>query len=162
MRTSFSWLSAHVIVGALTPALWLAAADGYTGDSFWTLSTFGRLGVVAISVLGMAALGACIAWKTRRLRRTLPQVPTAILWVCDVLIGVLLFALIFSVSPQIFYSFYQLIFDGLPQQWVIDGPLNWDRLAEVIPPRTAGSLADHLAFVAMGGVVLFTTYLHWR
>ena len=79
----------------------------YDGDSFFTLSLWGRAGLVALST----ALGLIWIWFAFLLRR-LPRISAAVgtfglLW-C--------FA---SLSPQLYYAYYRLLFDGLPQQWVV-------------------------------------------
>lgn len=162
MRIGFIWLGCFALAAAIIPGVWQGVIAGYPGDSFWTLSTFGRIGVVAISLIGLLLLTALSGWKTRRILGWSKHRWRIPIWLCDVLLTVLLFAVAFSVSPQIYYSFYQDIIAGLPDQWVIDRPLNWDRLRDIATPHTGQAMADHGAAIAVGGLVLFTAYLHRR
>ncbi len=83
----------------------------YSEDSFFTLTELGQAGLIGLSALlscGMAAL----VWLLVR-----GQAPWA-----RVASGFALFWLFVWLSPQIYYAYYRLIIDGLPQQWVIGWP----------------------------------------
>lgn len=139
-------------VALLAFPLWPAILAGYPGDSFWTLGIGGRSGVVAISFGGFAALFAGCAVLLRR-------VPVGPGWTCGAIAaGLLAYAIIYSVSPQVFYSFYRLIFPGLPTQWVIDGMLDFARLSAAIDLRTAASLSDDLAGVGFWALIPFVLW----
>lgn len=156
-----TWMSIVGVVISLPP-LWDAIRAGYPTDSFWTLGVGGRLGVIALSAVGISATFLCLAWKTSLILR-FRRGPTATAWaLIDIAIGLFIFAVVFSVSPQAFYSFYRLIIPGLPQQWVIDGLLDQDRLKMIAIVTSGGSLADHLAGVALWATVPFTAWLHLR
>ncbi len=129
---------------------------GYANDSLWTLGLGGRIGVVAISSFGLMAVFSVIAMKSNRLAR-LPQ-PAAI--PLDIVAGLLVYCIAFWLSPQLFYSFYQLIFPDLPAQIVIKSPIDLDRLRDIIIPKHGGSLSDHLAGVGFWAVIPFTLWLH--
>ena len=82
----------------------------YEGDSFFTLGLLeaaGLLVVTALLALGMLALA-------RRFRR-------GRLW-RRLVAAVVLLWLFLWLSPQVYYAYYQLIFDGLPVQIVIGWP----------------------------------------
>ena len=162
MRTFLIWILCHLIAAALIPGIWQGLQNGYPGDSFWTLSELGRIGVIAISVSGLLILTALSALKTNRILRWSQHRWRLLVWLLDVALTLVLFGVLFSVSPQVYYSFYQEIIADLPNQWVIDGPFNWDRLRDIALPTAQGPLADHGATIAMGGLVLFTSYLHRR
>ena len=79
----------------------------YDGDSFFTLSLWGRIGLVVLSM----ALGLIWVWLAYLLRRA-PRIRA--------LLGALALLWCFaSFSPQIYYTYYRFLFDDLPQQWVV-------------------------------------------
>lgn len=80
---------------------------GYGEDSFFTLGWGGRIGVLAISV-GLA--GLCL-WASYVFIARLDRV-----W--RVLVALAGFWAFVWLSPQVYYMFYLVIFDGLPLQWV--------------------------------------------
>ena len=83
----------------------------YAEDSFFTLGPLGRVGLVIVSILfAMTALG--MTWVMTRLRPLIIRVP---IW------GVLFITFIWA-SPQGYYLYYRLIFDGLPAQSVVGSP----------------------------------------
>jgi len=142
--------------------IWPDIAAGYPQDSFWTLDTFGRISVAAISGIGISLIFLALAMKSRLILR-FRHGPTATAWaLIDIAIGLLAYGVIFSLSPQIFYSFYRMIFANLPQQWVIDGVLDQDRLKMIAVMAPGGSLADHLAGVTLWAILPFTAWLHMR
>lgn len=154
---------ACILAIALAAAvIWPAIAAGYPQDSFWTLDTFGRIGVATISGIGISLIFLALALKSRIILR-FRRGPTATAWaLIDIAIGLLAYGVIFSLSPQIFYSFYRMIFANLPQQWVIDGVLDQDRLKMIAVMAPGGSLADHLAGVTLWAILPFTAWLHMR
>jgi len=162
MRIVLIWFACQFLAAAIIPPMWGGLTTGYSGDSFWTLSDTGRIGVVAITVTGLLILAGVSAWKTKIILRWSQHRWRIPVWLFDAALGVALFAVLFSISPQVYYSFYQQVIAGLPDQWVIDGPINWDRLRDIAIPKTGGALADHAALAVMGGGVLFTAYLHRR
>ncbi|SEW37727.1 hypothetical protein SAMN04488515_2388 [Cognatiyoonia koreensis] len=162
MRTLFIWLLCHLVVVAASPVVWTGVADGYVGDSFWTLSDVGQIGVIAICLSGLLTVATVNAWKTLAILRMSHHRWRISVWLLDVVLGLGVFAIAYVLSPQVFYSFYQQLFPSLPDQWVIDSAANWTKLLKVTSPRHGASLSDHIAGIAMGGIVLFTAYLHRR
>lgn len=79
----------------------------YDGDSFFTLSLIGRIGLVLLSL----CLSALMVWAMRALRLNLR------LRAGVALIAFWLFAVF---SPQIYYLYYMTLIDGLPLQWVVN------------------------------------------
>ncbi len=80
----------------------------YQQDSFFTLGNAGQAGLALLS-LGLALLfiGA-VLYLGRGFKR-----------VARILFALLLFWAFCWLSPQIYYTYYMLIFDGLPLQIVI-------------------------------------------
>jgi len=71
---------------------------------------------------------------------------------------VLIFWLAISLAPQLYYSYYLLVFDALPIQWVLRGVpfsdfLHLMRVAD-------GSLADHFTGAVLW-MMLVVGWLRW-
>lgn len=81
----------------------------YNQDSFFTLSLWGQLGLFALSMVMFAFL---IYAMTRLRGHWARRLSIA-------LIGIYLFTWL---SPQVYYSYYLLVFDGLPLQIVVGAP----------------------------------------
>lgn len=91
----------------------------YDGDSFFTLSLWGRAGLLAVS-LGLAVLWIfAVRIVARAFRFAMPG-PLAVA-LSLVAWAVLFFAFVW-LSPQGYYAYYRLIIDDLPAQWVIKSP----------------------------------------
>ncbi|MEL6642198.1 MAG: hypothetical protein AAFP98_12975 [Pseudomonadota bacterium] len=160
--TLIGMVASLIAVGLIADNIWANVKANYPGDSFWTLGWGGRVGVLAISTIGITLIFLFLAWKTRIILRMTRQA-TGMAWmIIDVVLGLMFFAVVFSASPQVFYSFYRLIIPGLPQQWVIDGPINIERLGQIVTLAIDGHLADHLAGLAFWAIVPFTVWLHQR
>lgn len=160
-----------VVVGALVCCvsviiaaanLWVPITQGYPNDSFWTLSTAGRIGVLSISAIGISFVFVCLAWKTRLILRIKSQASGTAWALCDTAFGLLFFGVVHTVSPQVFYSFYHLIFDALPNQWVINNLFDTTRLQAIATLAPTGNLADHLAGIVLWAIFPFTIWLHLR
>jgi len=83
----------------------------FAEDSFFSLSLLGRTGLLILS-LALAALTLYICAKLCKNKRLIWRLAIAL---------VLLFLFIW-LSPQIYYSYYLLLFEGLPIQIVIKTP----------------------------------------
>ena len=160
-------LAAAVFASILTIAIAAtelhgAILTGYPTDSFWTLEAGGRLGVIAISTVGLGCMFAGLAWKTKQVLRIKAQASATAWMLFDTAIGCLIFGVIHTVSPQVFYSFYRLIFSNLPKQWVIDTIFDAERLQIIATLPASGSMADHLAGMILWSIIPFTGWLHLR
>lgn len=83
----------------------------YSEDSFFSLGTGGQIGLACLSL----ALAVALMFGAWRLMRGKP-------FVVRLGLAVVLFGLFVWLSPQVYYTYYQMIFDNLPVQWVIDWP----------------------------------------
>lgn len=155
-------LASMLAVGLAAGQIWPRIAAGYPGDSYWTLNWVGHTGVVTISLVGIAMLFLALAAKTRLVLGLARGGPGMIRASLDGLAGLLIFAVVFSVSPQVFYTFYQLIIPGLPSQLVVDTLIDTDRLTAIARLDPQGSLADHLAGITFWAILPFTLWLHLR
>ncbi|MEJ6403641.1 hypothetical protein [Yoonia sp. 2307UL14-13] len=156
------WLipAALFAVMLATPPFWHAALAGYPKDSFWTLGPSGRAGVVAIATSGILAIFLMISAKTRALFSL--GWPRMIALPIDIATGLLMFGAIYSLSPQAFYAFYQLIIPDLPAQWVIDTAFDTGRIRHIVHIGPDGSMSDHLAGIGFWAVWPFTFWLHFQ
>ena len=151
-----------VLMVAATAVVLLAARpvqtailSGYPNDSFWDLGLGGRLGVLAISAFGLALIFLILAWKSRFFR----GLPFGLGLALDVLVGILIYAVLYSVSPQAYYALYQMIFPDLPTQIVVRHIIS-PRLVDIAQLQAAGSMSDHLAGVALWAILPFTLWVH--
>ncbi len=158
--TAYIALASLFAVVLNSPGIWFALGRGYPGDSFATLSLFGQAGVILISTLGLAGIYAICAAKSRRLLRD--QETRAVLALLDCFVSVVIFGLVYAISPQIFYTFYQVIFPELPNQTVLRLPLAIEQFREALALRPDGSLSSHLAGIGWLGIVPFTLWFHAR
>lgn len=142
-----------VAIGAST--IWAQVAAGYPDDSFWSLGTGGRAGVVLISSLGYLIIFVCVGRLALWTRNWSVLVALPI----SILMGASVFGLIYSLSPQVFYSLYQFIFPDLPVQIVIKHVLDFDKLIRVAQLSAGSPLADHLAGVGLWGTIVYITWL---
>lgn len=104
----------------------------YDGDSFFTLSLMGQVGLAALSAL-LTALTIWLSWRIGRRRRLVTRILNA-------LAGLYLFTWL---SPQIYYGYYLMIFDGLPLQIVIQTPPSPSGVALLLTFQANASLSDH-------------------
>ncbi|WP_299610147.1 hypothetical protein [uncultured Tateyamaria sp.] len=83
----------------------------YDGDSFYTLTMWGQIGLGFVSLLlGAIALG--FTWLLVQRRPLIIRVP----------VWIVAFITFVWASPQGYYTYYRMIFDGLPAQSVIKAP----------------------------------------
>ncbi|MDW3180464.1 hypothetical protein [Roseobacter sp.] len=106
--------------------------DIYAQDSFFTLSFVGQVGLVLVSVM-LAAGTVFLAWRLSRVR-------SLILRAC---VAVVLFGAFVWISPQVYYGYYLLIFDGLPLQWVIQDPPSPLFLVKLLAFSVKSDLSHH-------------------
>ena len=119
----------------------------YSEDSFYTLSAYSRLAVVAVSV-GMFAALLVLGYVLMKARNGAARI----------VVGMFLFWIFVWLSPQVYYALYQFLFEGLPHQWVVGSPPMLDELARLITFSGRQTLSAH------GQGVLFWTlmFLSWR
>jgi hypothetical protein len=118
----------------------------YSEDSFHTLSTYGRLAVMAVS-LGMFTALFALGYVLMSARKGPARIA----------IGMFLFWFFVWLSPQVYYALYQLLFEGLPRQWVVGPPPMLDELVRLITFSGRQTLSAH------GKGVLFwaLVFLSW-
>lgn len=165
-RLFIGMIACIIGVGIAAAGIWPMIAAGYPDDSYWTLGIAGRAGVLSISLFGVACVFWLFAVKTRIILSVKTQVSGTAWALFDIAIGMLVFGVVLTVSPQVFYTFYQFIFEGLPSQWVIDGLFDTPHLQAIATFQANANLADHIAGVVLWAIVPFTGWLHlqhwWR
>ena len=119
----------------------------YGDDSFYTLNLIARLGLLAVSaaLTLMLVLIACVCMRRQR-------------GPVRVAIATLLFSIFVWVSPQIYYEYYQLIFNGLPRQWVIVSLPAFNDLLGLITFMGPQTLSAH----TLGALFWILIWLAWR
>lgn len=132
-------------------------------DSFFTLDLAGRAGLVLLSAFFLAFLFWLLAVKSRGLHKCFPWRAGAgryALIAGDILLGWLIYLVAHHLSPQLYYSYYLTLFDGLQAQWVIDAEIDWEILKNVVLPGSKDRLSDILACAGFWAVPPYTLLLH--
>lgn len=119
----------------------------YSEDSFYTLGTYGRLAVIAVS-LGMFAVLLALGYVLAKARKGVVRIA----------IGMFLFWIFVWLSPQVYYTLYQFLFEGLPRQWVVGNPPMADELVRLIIFSDRQTLSAHGQGVLFWALML----LSWR
>ncbi|MEO0829303.1 MAG: hypothetical protein AAFY03_02465 [Pseudomonadota bacterium] len=104
----------------------------YDGDTFFHLSIGGRWGLAALSL----ALSGLVFFCMYRLSRAWPRV-----W--RIAAACVVFYAFVWLSPQVYYSYYRLIIDGLPAQVVVNAPPSPLETARLLAFSAAPTLSDH-------------------
>jgi hypothetical protein len=102
----------------------------YDGDSFFTLSLFGQIGLAVLSL----CLSGGTVWAMFYLKAH---------WALRVLIALGGFWLFVWLSPQIYYLYYIAIIDGLPLQWVVRSAPSPSNILQFLTFRSDGTLSAH-------------------
>jgi len=108
----------------------------YEFDSFSTLSLMGQIGLLMLSTIMAALLCLIMIYLARR-------VPW---WLSLLGAGVLLWMFLW-LSPQIYYQYYRIIIEDLPQQLVIKLPPSLNELLAILFFQSATNLATHSAAI---------------
>ena len=149
---------------ASAPTLWQAILAGYPNDSFFDLSFFGRLGVLAISGTLITLFALFLIWKSRKVlalaskRRLSPWLILAV----DCVLGLALFGTLHALSPQAFYQFYHLIYPGLPHQIVVKTLFDYEGMITFAALSASGNLSQHLSGLALLCIIPLTVFVHIR
>ena len=147
---------------ALSSHLRSALLNKYPDDSFYTLSTFEAIGLAVITTT-LLLLILTTTWFITNIWIKRCEGYSAFFKTIFALLNMFfvmaIYQLILVISPQVFYTYYQVIFLDLPVQWVIK-PISVDKLLERFSFRLDGSIADHLASLALW-VLLSNTAIQW-
>ena len=104
----------------------------YEYDSFFTLSVMGQVGLTVLSIgLGILLVGL-VRWMVQDRPMALRLVSAVLaLW------------LFVWLSPQIYYLYYMLLFDGLVFKSVLSSPPSLAELFEILFLRSDSTLSNH-------------------
>ena len=113
----------------------------YANDTFFNLTMAGRAGLVVLSL----ALLALMIWLAAQILRKIDLGNRIATLPARLAVALALFWLFEWLSPQIYYQYYRLIFDGLPQQVVVKlPPPSPDALVELLTFSGKASLSHHM------------------
>ena len=124
--------------------------DLYSDDSFFTLTVYGRWGLVVIST-ALAAVTLWIFWKLTAKKSLAVRL----------LIALVLFALFEWLAPQIYYLYYLQILENLPWQWVIGLAPPVGDLWDLLLFRERNNLSHH-SRAALGWLMLVIALIRPR
>ena len=119
----------------------------YDNDSFYTLTAIQQVGLGTISLL-LFSIVVYFCYKA------INQKPLAI----RIAIAGIIFYLFVWLSPQIYYTYYLMIFDGLPLQIVIKTMPTPQTLFRVLTFQENTSLSDHSKAI-MGWILIIIAAL---
>lgn len=104
----------------------------YAEDTFFHLSVAGQFGLAILSVV----LAAFTAWL-------FSKISTRFSLSVKVLLALVFLWLFIWLSPQVYYFYYLLLFEGLPVQWVIQTPPTLSELFLTITFQGKATLSNH-------------------
>ena len=163
-RYNLPMLSAISIVInlALHRTVFRSIVEGYPGDSFYTLTKSAAVGlVILVTVLiGCVLLVFYRLTKSWILKSTNSTLAVKGLYcLINIVIVAVVYLLFLTAAPQVFYTYYQIIFPDLPVQSVIK-PIPLAKMLELITISKNASMADHLAGFTFC-VLITNTLLQW-
>jgi len=122
LRLFFICLVATIVTH---PGLWLAIANGYPGDSLFTLSASQRVGLVLITcALVLLLFITCVVASYTLCKLFHKHVARRFIIFSCAVIALLLCAIALALVPQLHYLYYRSIIPGLPAQIVPAGDLS--------------------------------------
>ena len=151
---------AALIVLVWHPNVWSRISQGYPGDSIFTLSLPGAVGLIILTSLLVLLLVGVSRFKSTWLQRVY-QTRSAngiAMLSLDLLLTTLLFVVGVTIVPQLHYSYYHLLFE-LPHQWIIK-PLSVADVWHILRVPEGGNLATHATGLC-GWWLLVLVVLSW-
>lgn len=144
---------------AIQPGLWVAMSRRYPGDSLFTLNVWEIIGLTILSSSMALLLLIFVLWKSRTLHRVVKtqgvEWPLTSRWLfLDITTTIVICLIALWLAPQIHYTYYQMIIDSLPMQWVVGGGLDFHQLLRLAILRTDGSIAEHATGIVIWVCVL--------
>jgi hypothetical protein len=112
----------------------------YNQDSFFTLSTWGQTGLLALSLMMFAVL----IWGMSRICAA---------WYIKLGIAILGFYFFAWLSPQVYYTYYLVLFEELPNQWVISAPPSINDIVHLVTFSGPQNLSAHSQAVLAWGMI---------
>ena len=142
---------ACLLIAAAQPGVWMRLLTGYEGDDFWTLDCGRGAGLALIA----AALCLALLWGGARVSGWIRARGGGAFGraIVDASMKACGFAVLYLLSPQLFYAYYRQIIPGLPNQWVIRWP-EAEHVLRALAFAPEARLAEHLAAALFWGVIL--------
>lgn len=119
----------------------------YEGDTFFNLTILGRIGLAALSITLFVVCIAAFYWVAKRMS-LVPRIVTALVFLW----------LFIWLSPQIYYLYYLLLFDGLPLQNVIRKPPDAQEIVGIMTFSDRAWLSSH-AKALLGWTMILLSFL---
>ena len=160
-RTAFALVllvGSVLMVIAWHPNLWVSIHNGYADDSFYTLTPMAAWGLVAVSTTLAIVLMAITRLKTLLLQSFAQTSHRLTFFSVDQFANGIIYWISISLIPQLYYFYYQRVFENLPDQWVVDGVMSASTTARLLLVSTDGSLADHFSATLLWVLLLATTW----
>ncbi len=157
--TPFVLVRLFVICLAITiiihPGLWSALANGYPGDSLFTLSVRQRVGLILItSTLALLLFIACVVMIYTVCQYFNKHVARWVTILCCTFLALLFCAIAIALVPQLHYLYYRMIIPGLPAQIVPIGDLSLSKLWQYLVLPADANTSIHAKGVAVWVCVL--------
>lgn len=158
----FGIIACFIAVVLNNPELWQSIYGSDRHDGFYDLNALGRTGVIAINTVCIAAFYLMLAAKTKWiLQRTSPHLSARVFSLAaDCLISLALFGFLFSLTPQLYYTLYQFVFPGLPNQIVIKTAFDIDKLLSIARLAADDNFSHQLSGIALLATIPYITWLH--
>ncbi|WP_108879706.1 hypothetical protein [Anderseniella sp. Alg231-50] len=119
----------------------------YEGDSFFTLTLIGRIGLVLLSA-GLAALTAAVFIKTT----------CRLAWLLRLLLAPVYLWVFVWLSPQVFYLYYMALFDHLPPRNVAQMPPQPSQIIHLLGFSGKAALSHHATGLLGWGLIVLAWF----
>jgi len=119
----------------------------YDADSFHTLTVPGRVGLVILSI----TLSGALLWAGWRLM-------AGHSFALRIALALGLFFAFVWLSPQVYYTYYMTLFEGLPWQSVIKQPPGVERLLRLLGFQGPQTLSAHSQGVLGWGLIALAVF----
>lgn len=119
----------------------------YAEDSFFTLTMIGRIGLIAVS----ACLTLLVFWLNWRLARRR-------IWPLRLLIAASTFVGFLWLAPQVYYTYYIFLLDGLEWQNVVGHPPTAGEISSLLTFQARPNLSFH-AQGLLGWALVLSTFI---
>jgi len=122
----------------------------YERDTFFNLSIPGQIGLAALSL----ALALVMIWLTFTVLKKIPRINLLFDALIALSLAVSAFWLFVWLSPQIYYTYYHLLFDDLPRQIVVKTPPTLETLANLLFFQNRVALSHHATGILGWALIL--------
>lgn len=119
----------------------------YEGDTFFNLTVLGRIGLGLLSITLFALTMAAFYWVAKRMSLA-SRIVTALVFLW----------LFIWLTPQIYYLYYLLLFDGLVLQNVIRKPPDAQEILAIMTFSDRAWLSSH-AKALLGWAMILLSFL---